>query len=127
MTAHPPALESGPAAPFAVHANLWLEVGGHVALSRWRVHLLEAIDQTGSIRAAAAQMQITYDLAWHRLDEMEQALGARLVERHRGGVKGGSAQLTALGHDYVARFRRFAAEADACIARLFAESFGAPP
>lgn len=110
---------------FTVHANLWLEVSGHVALSRWRVQLLEAINQTGSIRAAAAQMKITYDLAWHRLDEMEQALGVRLVDRHRGGIKGGSAQLTALGHDYVARFKRFAAEADACIARLFADNFAA--
>lgn len=110
---------------FTVHANLWLEVSGHVALSRWRVQLLEAINQTGSIRAAAAQMKITYDLAWHRLDEMEQALGVRLVDRHRGGIKGGSAQLTALGHDYVARFKRFAAEADACIGRLFADNFDA--
>lgn len=113
--------------PLTVHANLWLEANGQVALSRWRVQLLEAIAETGSIRAAAAQMKITYDLAWHRLDEMEQALGARLVDRHRGGIKGGSAQLTALGHDYVARFRRFAAEADACIARLFADNFNATP
>lgn len=117
---------ANPAGPsLTVHANFWLEANGQVALSRWRVQLLEAIAETGSIRAAAAQMKITYDLAWHRLDEMEQALGARLVDRHRGGIKGGSAQLTALGHDYVARFRRFAAEADACIARLFADNFDA--
>ncbi|MCX7670437.1 MAG: LysR family transcriptional regulator [Anaerolineae bacterium] len=107
-----------------MHANLWLEVNGQVALSRWRVQLLEAIAETGSIRAAAAQMKITYNLAWHRLDEMEQALGVRLVERQRGGPGGGNAQLTAAGRDYVARFNRFAAAADAAIGRLFAESFG---
>jgi molybdate transport system regulatory protein len=111
----------------AVHANLWLEVEGQVVLSRWRVQLLETIDATGSIRAAAGQMQITYALAWHRLNEMEQALGIRLVERQRGGVKGGSAQLTAAGHDYVARFHRFADEADAVIARLFSEAFDLSP
>ncbi|MGC8782537.1 MAG: winged helix-turn-helix domain-containing protein [Anaerolineae bacterium] len=108
----------------AVRANLWLEANGQVALSRWRVQLLEAIEASGSIRAAAAQMQITYNLAWHRLDEMEQALGVRLVERQRGGAGGGSAQLTAAGRDYVARFNRFAAAADAVIGQLFAESFG---
>lgn len=116
-TDHPPS-------SLTIHTNLWLENDGHVALSRWRVQLLEAIDRTGSIRAAAAQLQITYDLAWHRLDEMEQALGARLVDRRRGGPGGGAAQLTAVGRDYVARFNRFAAAADACIARLFADSFG---
>ena len=75
-----------------VHANLWLEINDKVVLSRWRVQLLEAIHEAGSIRAAAASMKITYDLAWHRIDEMEQALGVRLVERQRGGPKGGSAQ-----------------------------------
>ena len=109
--------------PLSVHANLWLEVNGQVVLSRWRVQLLETIDATGSIRAAAAQMKITYNLAWHRLDEMEQALGVRLVDRQRGGPKGGSAQLTMAGHDYVARFNRFAAEVDATIAGVFADTF----
>lgn len=114
-----------PPGTLTVHANLWLEINGQVVLSRWRVQLLEAIGETGSIRAASAQMRITYPLAWHRLDEMEQALGIRLVERHRGGPKGGSAQLTAAGHDLVARFQRFAAEADAIIADLFERDFGA--
>ncbi len=114
---------SGP--PLTVHANFWLEANGQVALSRWRVQLLEAIAETGSIRAAAAQMKITYNLAWHRLDEMEQALGVHLVERQRGGSGGGSAHLTAAGQAYVARFKRFAAAADAAIGRLFAESFEA--
>ena len=40
--------------PLTVHANLWLETNDKVVLSRWRVQLLEAIDETGSIRAAAA-------------------------------------------------------------------------
>ena len=89
--------------PLTVHTNLWLETNDKVVLSRWRVQLLEAIGETGSIRAAATRMKITYHLAWHRLDEMETAIGTRLVERQRGGPKGGSAQLTAAGHDYVAR------------------------
>lgn len=115
---------TNPSPPLTVHANLWLETNDQVVLSRWRVQLLEVIDETGSIRAAATQMKITYHLAWHRLDEMETAIGTRLVERHRGGPKGGSAQLTAVGRDYVVRFNRFAAEMDATIARLFDETFG---
>lgn len=110
----------------SVHANFWLEADGKIALSRWRAQLLEAIDAAGSIRAAAAQMKITYDLAWHRLDEMEQAMGVRLVERQRGGAGGGSAQLTAAGRDYLARFTRFATAADALIVRCFQEAFEEP-
>jgi molybdate transport system regulatory protein len=107
-----------------IHANLWAEISDQVVLSRWRVQLLEAIEATGSIRAAATQMKITYDLAWHRIDEMETAIGATLVERHRGGAKGGSAQLTVLGHDLVTRFNSFLAETDVLIERRFKETFG---
>jgi molybdate transport system regulatory protein len=110
--------------PLTIHANLWIEREATVVLSRWRVQLLDAIEATGSIRAAAAQMKVTYHLAWHRLDEMETALGLRLVERRRGGLKGGHAQLTAAGHDYVERFKRLATEVDAMVATVFERTFG---
>lgn len=106
-----------------VHSNLWLECEGQVVLSRWRVRLLEAIDATGSIRGAAGMLKITYTLAWHRLDEMEAAFGQSLVERQRGGEKGGGAHLTPFGHECVARFQRFAAHTDLAVQRLYEEAF----
>jgi molybdate transport system regulatory protein len=109
-----------------VHSNLWLEADGCVALSSWRVQLLEAIAATGSIRAAAAQMKITYALAWHRVDEMERALGVPLVDRQRGGPKGGSAQLTGAGLDCLERFNRFAALAGVSVRQHFEDTFGKP-
>ena len=57
------------------HLNLWLERDGQVVLSVWRVQLLAAIDQTGSISAAAERMQVQYRLAWDRLDQMEREAG----------------------------------------------------
>ncbi len=108
----------------AIRGNVWIEVDGQVVLSRWRVQLLETIEATGSIRAAATQLEITYDLAWHRVDEMESALGASLVDRQRGGAKGGSARLTALGRAMVERFNRFAAQTDRVVEQLFKEAFG---
>lgn len=117
------ALQDEPRPRLTVHANLWLETNGEVALSRWRVSLLEAIGATGSIRAAATQMKVTYTLAWHRVDEMETALGEHLVERHRGGEKGGAAHLTPAGRAYVERFNRFAALVDASVAEHFDQIF----
>ena len=111
-------------AQMAIRSNLWAEVGEQVVLSAWRVQLLEAVESTGSIRAAAAQMQVTYDLAWHRIDEMETALGAHLVNRQRGGVGGGCATLTSLGCELVARFNYFRSRADKVIEQLFGEVFG---
>jgi len=106
------------------HLNLWLEQDGQVVLSKWRVQLLEAIEQNGSISAAADGMGVQYRLAWDRLDEMETGLGVRLVERQVGGPGGGGARLTEAGRDYVARFNRFAEAIDAVVADHFSATFG---
>jgi molybdate transport system regulatory protein len=107
-----------------VRANIWAESNDQVVLSAWRVQLLQAVEATGSIRQAAVQMSITYDLAWHRIDEMESALGVRLVDRQRGGPKGGCANLTSVGCELVARFGLFVGEMDAIVQDRFRVIFG---
>jgi molybdate transport system regulatory protein len=104
--------------------NLWIEADGRVVLSTWRVHLLEAVDQAGSISGAAEKMGVQYRLAWNRLEEMENGLGVRLVERHVGGVHGGGATLTEAGREYIERFARLAEEIDAIVGEQFEAAFG---
>ena len=108
------------------HANLWLEQADRVVLSSWRVRLLDAIEETGSISAAAERMQVQYRCAWEKLEEMEAGLGVRLVERQVGGVHGGGARLTAIGRDYVARFKCFAEGIETLIEQQFNEFFITP-
>jgi len=110
--------------PLVPHLNVWIEAEGEVVLSLWRVELLEAIDETGSITAAAARMDVQYQRAWHRLDEMERGLGLRLVDRQVGGVGGGGAYLTDAGRAHVARFRRFYQAIEEVAASEFAAAFG---
>jgi molybdate transport system regulatory protein len=110
--------------PLAPHLNLWVERDGRVVVSRWRVRLLEAIAETGSISAAANLLGVQYRLAWDRLQEMEEGLGAPLVERRVGGAGGGGARLTEAGADLVARFNRLAAQVDESLTDSFAEVFG---
>jgi molybdate transport repressor ModE-like protein len=104
-------------------SNLWVERDGQVVLSRWRVRLLEAIEKTGSISAAARVMDVEYHRAWEKLAEMEKGLGVQLVERQAGGPAGGGARLTEAGRDYVERFNVFAEGIDAEVLRRFAQSF----
>jgi molybdate transport system regulatory protein len=104
--------------------NLWIEADGQVVLSKWRIQLLEAVDQAGSISGAAEKMGIQYRLAWDRLEEMENGLGVRLVERHVGGVHGGGATLTEAGREYIERFTHLAEEIDAVVAERFEDAFG---
>lgn len=106
-------------------ANLWLERDGRVVLSRWRVQLLEAIEATGSISAAADRMQVQYRCAWDKIEEMEDRLGVRLVERQVGGSGGGGARLTEVGRQYVERFNVFSQGMDVFVAQQFQQAFPA--
>jgi molybdate transport system regulatory protein len=105
-------------------SNLWIEKDGEVVLSRWRVDLLHAIDETGSISAAAEKMKVSYHRAWEKLHEMETRLGVTLVETQTGGEHGGGARLTATAYDYVARFEKFSQGIDETVARRFDQAFG---
>lgn len=105
-------------------ANLWIEDnGGQVALSEWRVQLLEAIAETGSISEAARRQDVDYRTAWRKLKEMEERLGVKLTERTVGGARGGGTQLTTAGRDYVRKFRKFARGIQTMIARQFNAAF----
>lgn len=109
---------------FRPRANLWIECDGQVALSEWRVRLLEAIAETGSISEATRRQDVDYRTAWRKLKEMEERLGVKLTERTVGGPRGGGTQLTTAGHDYVRKFRKFARGIESVIERQFVGAFG---
>jgi molybdate transport system regulatory protein len=104
--------------------NLWLEAGGEVALSSWRVGLLEAIDRLGSISAAADELQVPYRRAWQKVKEMERRLGTPLVTTSVGGQSGGGARLTPAGQRLVEQFHQFSQGIEADVAQRFSGAFG---
>jgi molybdate transport system regulatory protein len=104
--------------------NLWIKRGEQVVLSLWRVRLLQAVERTGSISAAAEALNVPYRRAWERLRESEERLGFQLVEGQVGGSGGGGAVLTEAGREYVARFERFSEGLEALVEERFAAAFG---
>lgn len=84
--------------------NVWLEEDGQVVLSLWRVQLLEAIAATGSISAAAKQLDLPYRRAWEKVQEIERGLGVPVIVTAVGGAGGGGAQLTPAGERAIAQF-----------------------
>lgn len=84
--------------------NVWLEENGNVVLSPWRVQLLETIERTGSISAAAVQLDISYRRAWEKVQEIELGLGAPVLQTTIGGAGGGGAQLTASARVAIQKF-----------------------
>ena len=106
-----------------VKSNFWIEQGGKVVLSRWRVALLQAIGETGSISAAAERMGIPYRRAWDKVHECEERLGVKLLATQTGGAGGGGARLTPEGVECVKRFQQFNQGLDDLIKSRFTEAF----
>jgi|SRR5919202_6578544 hypothetical protein len=60
-------------------AKLWIEIDGKIALSEWRVALLEAVEATGSLAKAAEHLGVPYRTASYKLREIEENLGVHLL------------------------------------------------
>jgi len=91
--------------------NVWLETRGEdVVVSAEGLELLTEVSKTTSIVTAARNMKISYRKAWGLLREIEDMLGFSLIEKHRGGAKGGMTLLTGEGHALVEAYRDLNAE-----------------
>jgi len=90
--------------------------GPDIAMGQGKADLLDAIHRTGSISAAARDMDMSYRKAWLLVDEMNQCFSSPVVISAKGGVQGGGAQVTPLGEEALARFRKLQAQAAEAIA-----------
>jgi molybdate transport system regulatory protein len=86
-------------------------VRGHdIALGPGKVELLEHIGRTGSLRKAAAAMEMSYMRAWTLVQTMNHSFKKPVVLTKRGGVEGGRAIVTETGKAAVALYRRIEAQ-----------------
>lgn len=83
-------------------------VAGNAEFRERDAQLLRAIQQTGSVSAAASQLQRSRARALRRIETLEDAFGT-MVERHRGGDRGGGSELTPAGIAILERYDRLQA------------------
>ncbi|MFH5797836.1 TOBE domain-containing protein [Haladaptatus sp. CMAA 1911] len=84
-------------------------VADDVAFDERDVRLLRAIDEHGSLNAAATALGRSYAHAQRRIVTLEEGFGP-LVRRERGGSSGGGSTLTDEARGLIQRFRRLTAE-----------------
>jgi molybdate transport system regulatory protein len=98
-------------------ASLRIDLGDERRIGPGKIKLLELIGSTGSISAAAREMEMSYRRAWLLIDEVNAALKAPVVETATGGSGGGGAVLTPFGEMLVATYRDIEKEATAIVAK----------
>ena len=65
------------------------------------IDFLKAVDRTGSLSAAARELEVTFRTAWGWAEAANRAWGSPLIARTKGGKGGGGASLTPEGHAVV--------------------------
>ena len=91
--------------------SIRIDFEGSESFGPGKVRLLELIDAHGSIRSAAAAMNMSYRHAWLLLQAVEDTFGAPVISTATGGAKGGGAKLTELGRSLVAKYRTIESQA----------------
>ena len=86
--------------------------GEAIAVGPGKIALLEAIEETRSITAAAKSMGMSYRRAWILVDQVNGALRRPAVASLVGGEHGGGSALTEIGRDLVATYRRIESRAE---------------
>jgi len=122
-TSQPQALDDAPNEQWEGRLRLWVSVGDHNALGPGKVRLLDAIDNTRSLAAAAKRLGMSYRLAWKHLRLMEEWTHMAVVEPRRGGPDGGGTVLTPEGRALLAAYHEFRSDVDAHMRSSFDRRF----
>jgi molybdate transport repressor ModE-like protein len=108
----------------ALKANfkLWLssaDAEGVFGDGKWR--LLKAVEAKGSLKSASDALAISYRKAWGDLKKSQDALNVALVEKQRGGNKGGKTCLTEQGRKWVKAYARFRRDINKAVEKAYIE------
>jgi molybdate transport system regulatory protein len=92
-----------------------------IAMGPGKAELLEAIERSGSISAAAREMDMSYRRAWMLVDAMNQSFRQPIVTTETGGQKGGGAQVTDFGREVLRRYLDMEAKAAKAVEKEMGE------
>ena len=122
----PPRRKARTAAPrpkgLGVKAKFQLTLGAGTLFGDGKAQLLDEVERLGSLRQAAASMDMSYRHAWGLLRELEQAAGFAFVEP-AGTGRGAGLRLSDPGRRFLAAYRDFRRPLDALVEKSFRRVF----
>src|SRR5881628_3057927 len=93
------------------HHKLWLNWDGAFLMGPRYLSFLDAVERSGTIRAAGQEVGWSYRTCLNRIREMERVLGAKVLVTKRGGASRGGARLSPAARRLVQLFARWRREA----------------
>jgi len=105
--------------------NIWLKRKDDASkvLTEEHLNLLNGIEKSGSLVAAANELKISYRKAWGIIKDAESILGFHLIDKHRGGRAGGHSELTEEGKSLLLAYREMREDFDTSVKRIVKDFF----
>jgi molybdate transport system regulatory protein len=103
--------------------KIWLKRGEQGFFGPGTLKLLNLADKHRSIKVACAEMGLSYSKGWKIIDNLEQTLGRKLVNRRQGGSHGGSSTLTEFATTLMEKYEVYCKNLYAASEKIFAETF----
>lgn len=86
----------------AIRSKIWIQSpDGKVVFGQGRYRILDAVQRTGSMQAAAKELQMSYRAVWMRIRVSEECIGKQLVVR-----EGKGSRLTPFAENLLKQFKR---------------------
>ncbi len=84
-----------------IRSKIWIQSpDGKVVFGQGRYRILDAVRRTGSMQAAAKELQMSYRAVWMRIRTSEECMGKTLVVR-----EGKGSRLTPFGESLLKKFK----------------------
>ena len=91
---------------YKIQVRVWLKRNNYFVISKGRAKLLNLIASTKSLRKASEKMKMSYRYAWGIVQEINNAVGEKVVKSERGGVGGGKTELTEIGREILEEYQK---------------------
>ncbi len=85
-------------------------------------HLLQYIDEEGTIHAASKKMGMSYSKCWKLLNRAEEQMGFTFLDRYNGG-HGGNSKITEEGREFMKRYEALLDEMQQTGQKIFEKYF----
>jgi molybdate transport system regulatory protein len=88
-----------------IEGKFWLKNNKNICISDGKIELLKKVSSEGSISKAAKDMHMSYKAAWDMVEEINNFTSEILIEKNRGGKKGGGCTLTSEGKAFLEKYK----------------------
>lgn len=86
-------------------------------------HLLQYIDEEGTIHAASKKMGMSYSKCWKLLNRAEEQMGFAFLDRYNGGPHGGNSRITEEGREFMSCYEALLKEIQQLSQKTFEKYF----